>query len=97
MIISLRNQMFELANKLIGIYKTFDITKQFVFNPNSYDVRGRPIIDKTKEKGNKTKEKEDKEEKEEKKEKEDKEDKEKKDEEVKEVKEKKIKRKKMKK
>ena len=43
MIISLRNQMFELANELIGIYKTFDITKVVVFNPNSYDVRGKPI------------------------------------------------------
>ena len=43
-IISLRNQMFELANELIGIYKTFDITKVVVFNPNSYDVRGRPVI-----------------------------------------------------
>ena len=43
-IISLRNQMFELANELIGIYKTFDITKVVVFNPNSYDVRGRPVV-----------------------------------------------------
>ena len=43
MIISLRNQMFELANELIGIYKTFDITKVVVFNPNSYDVKGNPI------------------------------------------------------
>ena len=47
-IISLRNQMFELANELIGIYKTFDITKVVVFNPNSYDVRGRPIISEKK-------------------------------------------------
>ena len=90
MIISLRNQMFELANELIGIYKTFDITKVVVFNPNSYDVRGRPIIDKTKEKGNKTNEKEGKEGKEEKEDKEDKEEKEEKEEkEVKEDKEKK--------
>ena len=63
MIISLRNQMFELANELIGIYKTFDITKVVVFNPNSYDVRGRPIIEnKSKEKVNKPKENEEKEE-----------------------------------
>ena len=47
-IISLRNQMFELANELIGIYKTFDITKVVVFNPNSYDVRGRPVIQEKK-------------------------------------------------
>ena len=54
-IISLRNQMFELANELIGIYKTFDITKVVVFNPNSYDVRGRQIV-VDKNKGSKSKE-----------------------------------------
>ena len=54
MIISLRNQMFELANELIGIYKTFDITKVVVFNPNSYDVRGKPVITE-KNKASKTK------------------------------------------
>ena len=27
-----------------GIYKTFDTTKVVIFNPNSYDVRGNPII-----------------------------------------------------
>ena len=47
-IISLRNQMFENANELIGIYKTFDITKVVIFNPNAYDVRGNPIIAKKK-------------------------------------------------
>jgi hypothetical protein len=35
--------MFELANKLIGIYKTFDITKTVIFDPNVYDVLGNPI------------------------------------------------------
>ena len=39
-IISLRNYMFELANKLVGIYKTFDITKTITFDPTSYDVTG---------------------------------------------------------
>ena len=39
-IISLRNQMFENANELIGIYKTFDVTNVVIFNPNAYDVRG---------------------------------------------------------
>jgi structural maintenance of chromosome 4 len=34
-IISLRNHMFELANKLVGIYKTHDITKCLIFNPES--------------------------------------------------------------
>ena len=42
-IISLRNHMFELANKLVGIYKTFDITKCIVFDPNSYDVKGNVV------------------------------------------------------
>jgi len=32
-IISLRNHMFELANILVGIYKTFDITKCLTYNP----------------------------------------------------------------
>jgi structural maintenance of chromosome 4 len=34
LIISLRNNMFELADKLIGIYKTFDMTKTITINPN---------------------------------------------------------------
>ena len=60
MIISLRNQMFELANELIGIYKTFDITKVVVFDPNSYDVKGRQIV-ADKSKSSKKDEKKDKE------------------------------------
>ena len=32
--------MFELANKLIGIYKTFDITKSVIFDSFSFDVKG---------------------------------------------------------
>lgn len=32
-IISLRNNMFELANKLIGVYKTFDTTKTISIIP----------------------------------------------------------------
>ena len=39
-IISLRNHMFELANKLIGIYKTFDITKSVIFDSFSFHVKG---------------------------------------------------------
>ena len=34
-IISLRNNMFELADKLVGIYKTFDVTKTITINPNA--------------------------------------------------------------
>ena len=54
-IISLRNQMFENANELIGIYKTFDITKVVIFNPNAYDVRGNPVSNKKKKEKEKEK------------------------------------------
>ncbi|KAI8809944.1 RecF/RecN/SMC [Cladochytrium replicatum] len=33
-IISLRNNMFELADRLVGIYKTHDMTKSITINPN---------------------------------------------------------------
>ncbi|OEH79046.1 SMC N-terminal domain-containing protein [Cyclospora cayetanensis] len=33
-IISLRNQLFELANRLVGIYKTFDATKSVSLDPS---------------------------------------------------------------
>ena len=45
-IISLRNQMYEVANELIGIYKTFDNSKLVLFNPNRFDIRGRKIVNK---------------------------------------------------
>lgn len=32
-IISLRNNMFELADRLVGIYKTSDVTKSITINP----------------------------------------------------------------
>ena len=31
--------MFELAEKLVGIYKTFDITKTVTINPNKLKER----------------------------------------------------------
>lgn len=34
-IISLRNNMFELADRLVGIYKTNDCTKSMAINPNT--------------------------------------------------------------
>ncbi|KAJ1909890.1 Structural maintenance of chromosomes protein 4, partial [Tieghemiomyces parasiticus] len=34
-IISLRNNMFELADRLIGIYKTHNQTKSISINPNA--------------------------------------------------------------
>lgn len=30
--------MFELANRLVGIYKTFDITKCLTFNPETVSL-----------------------------------------------------------
>ena len=35
-IISLRNNMFELANKLVGVYKTFDTTKTIAIIPGLF-------------------------------------------------------------
>jgi structural maintenance of chromosome 4 len=37
-IISLRNNMFELADRLVGIYKTFDCTKHVVIDPQMIPV-----------------------------------------------------------
>ena len=37
-IISLRNNMFELANRLVGIYKTNDATKSVTINPASFSA-----------------------------------------------------------
>lgn len=34
-IISLRNNMFELADRLVGIYKTHDVTKSLTINPKA--------------------------------------------------------------
>lgn len=36
-IISLRNNMFELANRLVGIYKTNDTTKSVTINPKMFE------------------------------------------------------------
>jgi structural maintenance of chromosome 4 len=37
-IISLRNNMFELADRLVGIYKTHDVTKSITIDPRSFSV-----------------------------------------------------------
>ena len=37
-IISLRNNMFELADRLVGIYKTHDATKSITINPRTFDM-----------------------------------------------------------
>ena len=40
-IISLRNNMFELADRLVGIYKTNNCTKSIAINPNDIAVPAR--------------------------------------------------------
>jgi len=35
-VISLRNNMFELADRLVGIYKTFDVTKSVTIAPRDF-------------------------------------------------------------
>ncbi len=37
-IISLRNNMFELANRLVGIYKTHDVSKSIAITPNDFHL-----------------------------------------------------------
>ena len=40
-IISLRNNMFELADRLVGIYKTNNCTKSVTINPKLYSKNGK--------------------------------------------------------
>ena len=37
-IISLRNNMFELADRLVGVYKTFNCSKSIAVNPASFGI-----------------------------------------------------------
>ncbi|XP_068201013.1 structural maintenance of chromosomes protein 4 [Palaemon carinicauda] len=46
-IISLRSQMFELADRLVGIYKTYNATKSVTINPNKYGNVAGPTHEKT--------------------------------------------------
>lgn len=52
-IISLRNNMFELADRLVGIYKTNNCTKSVTINPRAFGVgidqvpTRRPFVDKS--------------------------------------------------
>ena len=41
LIISLRNNMFELADRLVGIYKTNNCTKSITINPHAFGVQGQ--------------------------------------------------------
>ena len=46
-IISLRNNMFELADRLVGIYKTDNCTKSIAINPAAFTVPTAPMGDRT--------------------------------------------------
>ncbi|OII74061.1 SMC4 chromosomal ATPase [Cryptosporidium ubiquitum] len=52
-VVSLRNHMFETADRLVGIYKTFDITKSVSILPGNYsfDVKQRNTVYKEKGEG----------------------------------------------
>jgi len=43
-VISLRNHMFELADLLVGIYKTHDQSKSVAINPNAFEVKKPPMM-----------------------------------------------------
>jgi len=42
-VISLRNHMFELADLLVGIYKTHDVSKSVAINPAVFEVK-KPVL-----------------------------------------------------
>eukprot|EP00743_Colponemidia_sp_Colp-15_P004444 GILK01004794.1.p1 GENE.GILK01004794.1~~GILK01004794.1.p1 ORF type:complete len:1385 (-),score=418.54 GILK01004794.1:245-4204(-) len=46
-IISLRNNMFEVADRLVGIYKTNDVTKSVTINPSKFVIPKAPLSDAT--------------------------------------------------
>jgi structural maintenance of chromosome 4 len=48
-IISLRNNMFELADRLVGIYKTNDATKSVTINPRAFEAAtaGKKVVEKS--------------------------------------------------
>mmetsp|Transcript_58854 Transcript_58854/g.110798 ORF Transcript_58854/g.110798 Transcript_58854/m.110798 type:complete len:1698 (+) Transcript_58854:62-5155(+) len=43
-VISLRNHMFELADLLVGIYKTHDISKSKAIKPDLFEVKAAPMF-----------------------------------------------------
>ncbi|TRY50457.1 Structural maintenance of chromosomes protein [Cryptosporidium tyzzeri] len=51
-VVSLRNHMFEMADRLVGIYKTFDITKSVSIIPGNYssDIKSKTSVHRDREK-----------------------------------------------
>ncbi|KAH8582408.1 SMC4 SMC4 [Cryptosporidium sp. chipmunk genotype I] len=52
-VVSLRNHMFEMADRLVGIYKTFDITKSVSILPANYSshVKNRTSVHRERDNG----------------------------------------------
>lgn len=50
-VVSLRNHMFEMADRLVGIYKTFDITKSVSILPGNYSDTKTGTVSVHREKG----------------------------------------------
>ena len=48
-IISLRSNMFELADRLVGIYKTYNATKSVTINPGKLAAMGKSKVQENKE------------------------------------------------
>ena len=46
-IISLRNNMFELADRLVGIYKPDNCTQSIAINPNDFVLPAVPGVSKS--------------------------------------------------
>merc|ERR1712187_163013 len=44
-VISLRNRMFELADLLVGIYKTFDVSKSVAIDPCAFQVKTNALAE----------------------------------------------------
>lgn len=44
-VISLRNHMFELADLLVGIYKTFDVSKSVAIDPCAFQVTASALTE----------------------------------------------------
>ena len=51
-IISLRSNMFELADRLVGIYKTYNATKSVTINPGKLAAMGKAKVQEEREKEN---------------------------------------------
>merc|ERR1712070_584957 len=44
-VISLRNHMFELADLLVGIYKTYDVSKSVAIDPTAFEVKSCVLME----------------------------------------------------